>query len=89
MARGQNIILFVVAAIVLGSVVANSAGVYMLLTENIARYRAFAIIVAALSAILDILFLVLVYMLFEEIHRGQREAERLQAFMDNVYRRNL
>lgn len=85
--HGQRVIFVAVTVIVLGSIAANVVSAYFLITSQIGPYRAMSVIVAALSVLLDFCFLLLVWILFDEIHRSQREAERLQTFMDNVYRR--
>jgi hypothetical protein len=88
-AQGQAVILAVVAVAVIATIAVQAAAAYFLLVSDIPAYRAWAIIGAAFSSLLDVFFLLLVWVLFDEIHRGQREAERLQSFMDSVYRRSL
>lgn len=85
----QHVIILIVGLVVLLRIGTYALSAYFLLQDDDAMYRAVQVVGTAFAAMLDMILLVLVWMLFQAVERAEREAERLQAFMDNVYRKLL
>lgn len=76
----------VVSVVVLDTVTSAIAGYYLAL-DDLDRWRTWLLVATALGSVINMIFVVLAWLLLETITRVEREADRLQAFMDNMYRR--
>lgn len=85
----QSMILAFVAGVVLVRLVFYALASVFLIVGDIELYRVTQAAGTAFSAVLEVILLLLVWMLFSTLQRVERESERVQSFMDNVYRNML
>ena len=85
----QGPLLLAVGAVVVLQLAAHAFGIASLLMGNLDAYRFAQVTGIVFSATLDIIVLLLVWMIFSTLRRVERESERVQVFMDNVYRKLL
>lgn len=85
---GRLIVLSGVVGIVLINTVADALAGYFLLTSDIGRYRAWLVVSMGLTGVINVILVMIAWILFDAIGRIERESERVQVFMDNMYRRN-
>lgn len=86
---GRLTVLALVVFVVALNTVADALSGYYLLVDSVPSFRAWAVVSMGLTGVINIVLVVLVWMLFETLARVERESDRLQAFMDNMYRRGM
>lgn len=86
--EGRLIVLTGVVGIVLINTVADALAIYFLLTSDIDRYRASLVVSMGLTGVINIILVMMAWILFDAVGRIERESDRVQVFMDNMYRRN-
>lgn len=79
---------FVIFVVAVNTVIDVLAG-YSLYVGDLPEYRAWLAISLGLTALINAILIMLVWMLFETLSRVERESDRLQTFMDSSYRRGL
>lgn len=82
----RSAVVLVVAALVLGRVVLFALQQVFVATGDVAGLRAADFASGLVATVVDVIILFVVLLLFESLRRVDREADRLQTFMDNVYR---
>jgi acetyl-CoA carboxylase beta subunit len=85
----QSAIVAVVGALVVVRVVIFALEQAFLAAGDAAGVRVVDALTGVVATVVDVVVLFLVLLLFEAIRRIDRESERIQTFMDNVYRRGL
>ncbi|MEA3199007.1 MAG: hypothetical protein QOE90_435 [Thermoplasmata archaeon] len=89
-ARGSHgAVSLVVALLVLARIVAFVLQQVFAATGQQDAFRVVGIVGGTVSTLVDVVVLFVVLLLFESMRRIDRESDRMQAFMDNVYRRGL
>lgn len=83
----RTIVLAGVVGIVLMNTIADALVSYFLLTDDIERYRAILVVSLGLTGVINIILVVIAWVLFDAIGRIERESDRVQTFMDNMYKR--
>ena len=81
----QAAIIGVVGVIVVLRLVTYAVTAALFYTGDLRLYGLSQVVGTAFAAVLDIILLFLVWTLFATLGRVERESERVQAFMDNVY----
>lgn len=81
------VVLTGVVGIVLLNTIVDGLVSYYLVAEDIGRYRAWLVVSLGLTGVINIILVMIAWMLFDSMGRIERESERVQTFMDNVYRR--
>lgn len=86
---GRTIVLAGVVGIVLLNTIADALVSYFLITGDIDRYRAWLVVSLGLTGLINIILVIVAWILFDAIGRIERESDRVQTFMDSIYRRGV
>ena len=85
----QSAIVMVVAGLVLARVAIFALELALDLGNNGEALRAVQMVSGVVSTAVDVVVLFVVLLLFDASRRIERESDRIQSFMDHVYRRGL
>lgn len=83
----RGTILLVVSAVAIGQVLATSVWFGLLLAGNAGAAQGFGTVSLILSQCMTLVTVFLAWIILEALGRIERETDRVQQFMDNVYRR--
>lgn len=85
--QGRFILLAGAAAIVLVHTMLDVLTTYYLLRGSFDSARILTAVTMGLSAVINMILVFLMWIVFETLGRVERESDRMQTFMDTMYRR--
>lgn len=77
-----------VAIIVLANTLLDAMAGYYLIRYDFDTFRVWLAISMGLTAVINMILVILMWIVFETLTRVERESDRMQSFMDNMYRRS-